>query len=310
MPFSHHSHSGQFCGHAENTLEEVVQTAISKQMDLYALTEHMPREEEDLYPEEITSSHTAATLAKQFDDYFHEAQRLQKAYAPAIKLLIGMEVDWIRPTSLEVIQGLLSKYPCDLFIGSVHHVHNTPIDYDRKMYIEARERSGGTDEKLAEDYFDLQYEMLKALEPPVVGHFDLIRLLSDDPEASFVQWTGVWQKILRNLDFIIDYGGLVELNSAGLRKGMSEPYPKAEICKKFFARGGAFTLSDDSHGIKQVGTNYGRCLSFAEKTGITSVHFLEKGAATKDSRFPGISTNAVSLIELKKHPSFSYLEGF
>lgn len=142
-----------------------------------------------------------------------------------------MEVDWIRPTSLEVIQGLLSKYPCDLFIGSVHHVHNTPIDYDRKMYIEARERSGGTDEKLAEDYFDLQYEMLKALEPPVVGHFDLIRLLSDDPEASFAQWTGVWQKILRNLDFIIDYGGLVELNSAGLRKGMSEPYPKAEICK-------------------------------------------------------------------------------
>ncbi len=55
MPFSHHSHSGQFCGHAENTLEEVVQTAVSKQMYLYALTEHMPREDEDLYPEEVTA---------------------------------------------------------------------------------------------------------------------------------------------------------------------------------------------------------------------------------------------------------------
>lgn len=53
MPFSHHSHSGQFCLHAENTLEEVVQTAVSKQMDLYALTEHMPRDNEDLYPEEV-----------------------------------------------------------------------------------------------------------------------------------------------------------------------------------------------------------------------------------------------------------------
>ncbi len=60
MPFSHHSHSGQFCGHAENTLEEVVQTAISKQMDLYALTEHMPREEEDLYPEEVAVSFALA----------------------------------------------------------------------------------------------------------------------------------------------------------------------------------------------------------------------------------------------------------
>ena len=53
MPFSHHSHSGQFCGHAENTLEEVIQSAISRKMDLYAMTEHMPRDDEDLYPEEV-----------------------------------------------------------------------------------------------------------------------------------------------------------------------------------------------------------------------------------------------------------------
>ena len=53
MVFSHHSHSGQFCGHAENTLEEVVQCAIEKKMEVFAMTEHMPREEEDFYPEEV-----------------------------------------------------------------------------------------------------------------------------------------------------------------------------------------------------------------------------------------------------------------
>ena len=73
--------------------------------------------------------------------------------------------------------------------------------------------------------------------------------------------------------------------------------------QEFLAKGGAFTLSDDSHGIKQVGTNYSRCLSFAEKAGISSIAFLEKGAATKDSRFPGISTKTVSLVGLEKHPS-------
>ena len=56
MPFSHHAHSGQFCGHGENTLEEVVQTAIGKKMQVFALTEHMPREERDLYPEEVLPS--------------------------------------------------------------------------------------------------------------------------------------------------------------------------------------------------------------------------------------------------------------
>lgn len=54
MPFSHHSHSGQFCGHATNTLEEVVQKAIALKMQVFALTEHMPRDQdEDLYPEEV-----------------------------------------------------------------------------------------------------------------------------------------------------------------------------------------------------------------------------------------------------------------
>lgn len=54
MAFSLHSHSGQFCGHAQNDLEEMVQRAIELQMPLYSLTEHMPRTHDgDLYPEEV-----------------------------------------------------------------------------------------------------------------------------------------------------------------------------------------------------------------------------------------------------------------
>lgn len=110
-------------------------------------------------------------------------------------------------------------------------MHTVPIDYDHEMYARAREIAGGSDERLFEDYFDAQLDMLRALKPPVVGHFDLIRLKSDDPERSFKTWPGVWSRILRNLDFVVEYGGLVEVNGAALRKGMSEPYPKAEICE-------------------------------------------------------------------------------
>lgn len=55
MPFSHHSHSGQFCLHAKDTLEEMVEAAIAKGMIVFSLTEHMPRDcNEDLYPEEVS----------------------------------------------------------------------------------------------------------------------------------------------------------------------------------------------------------------------------------------------------------------
>lgn len=230
MPFSHHSHSGQFCNHATNSLEQVVQQAIKMGMSTFAMTEHIPRGDEDLYPGEETHEHYIAGLEKTFDDYYQEAIRLRTKYGSRIKLLIGFETEWIRPESLGIVEGLLQKYRFDLFIGSVHHVHTIPIDYDDATYRASREKSGGTDEKLAEDFFDAQYEMLKALKPPVIGHFDLIRLKSDDNTSKWTGMSAVWSKILRNLEFISSYGGILEINTSGLRKGMDEPYPKAEIC--------------------------------------------------------------------------------
>lgn len=163
--------------------------------------------------------------------YFKEAVRLREKYASSINIVIGFEGEWIRDSSLTLIQNSMDKFPFEFFIGSLHHVHTVPIDYDHAFYQRARDIAGGSDEKLFEDYFDSQFDMLKALKPIVVGHFDLIRLKSDEPDRKLSQWPGVWEKVLRNLDWIAGYGGILELNSAGLRKGLKEPYPGEEICK-------------------------------------------------------------------------------
>lgn len=167
--------------------------------------------------------------------YFMTAIQLRKKYASQIKILVGFESEWIRSdTSLRLIHDSLSRHPFEFFIGSVHHLHGIPIDWSRKLYSKAREVSGGTDERIFEDYFDVQFEMLQNLKPMIVGHFDLIRLHSDNPNASdggFRRWTGVWQRVARNLRYISSYGGLLELNSAALRKGLEMPYPAAEVCQ-------------------------------------------------------------------------------
>jgi histidinol-phosphatase (PHP family) len=128
----------------------------------------------------------------------------------------------------------LTLPPCvDYFIGSVHHVHSIPIDYNATLFRSAVAASrNGSEESLYEDYYDLQHAMLTALKPPVVGHFDLIRLLSSDPHRDVMaQWKGVWDRIVRNLKCARDMDAWLECNSAALRKGLAEPYPGRQIAQ-------------------------------------------------------------------------------
>jgi histidinol-phosphatase (PHP family) len=175
--------------------------------------------------------HGAEDFAQITANFYLEAKRLKALYKRKIDLLIGFESEWIRPSSLKIIQDIQSSYDWDLFIGSIHHVHTIPIDFDRQMYEQAREKAGGTDLKLFEDYFDAQYEMLKAINPPIVGHFDLIRLLSDSRDIEMCSHATLWQKVHRNLDYVASYEGILEINTSGWRKGLKEPYPSATICK-------------------------------------------------------------------------------
>lgn len=90
---------------------------------------------------------------------------------------------------------------------------------------------GAREAMMYERYYDQQYEMLVALRPRVVGHFDLIRLMSSDPDRDVRAWPGVWERIERNLAFVASYGGWLECNSSALRKGLSEPYPCRPIAE-------------------------------------------------------------------------------
>ena len=68
--------------------------------------------------------------------------------------------------------------------------------------------------------------------------------------------------------------------------------------KAFLDRGGQFTLSDDSHGIDQIGFGYDQVLSFAQQVGISTLTMFEKGGATKDARFHRIATKEIGIQEV------------
>ncbi|KAF3927375.1 Histidinol-phosphatase [Orbilia brochopaga] len=290
MPFSHHSHSGQFCAHAKDTLEACVQQAIAKNLRVFCLTEHMPRaDSRDLYPEERDLNYTPQDLADRFAEYYRAAVSLREKYRHRITLLIGFEVDWIRPSMVQEIKSLREKYAFDIFVGSVHHVEEVPIDFSTELYkdaiatIEKNDRlarqSGSSlpdrfpevkltdstgETRMFEAYFDTQYSMLTALKPPVIGHFDLVRLKCENHAVDLTAIPSVYERLLRNIKFIASYGGMVEINSAALRKGWAYPYPGPDVLDVM-----------KREGVKFVAYKYGRCLQYLHQHGIEEVWYYE-----------------------------------
>lgn len=195
------------------------------------------------------------------------------------------------------MKELASNPLVDYYIGSVHHVHGIPIDYDAVFYRKAREVAGGSDERLFEDYFDAQFEMLNALKPRVVGHLDVIRLQSDEPNRDLREMKVVWEKVVRNLKVIVEQEGLVEINTSALRKGLKEPYPMRSVCEEFLSMGGMLTLSDDSHGIVHVGTNYEKAIEYLESLEVKELYTLDGKGRDLMSQ---VSVRSVTLANVKE----------
>jgi len=273
--WSHHSHSGQYCNHAQDSLEDIVLEAIRMGFTKFALTEHMHRQNEaDLYPDELEKGIALDSLERLFAAYFIHARDIKSKYKHKIEIFVGFEIEYIRLESLDFIKSIIETFCPDFIVGSIHHVGGIPIDYNQELWTKAMQKAGGSEEMLYAQYFDEQFSILQELRPAVVGHFDLIRLFAPDSKVDFQQWPVVWQKITRNISFISDYEGLVEINSSSLRKGWDEPYPRRDIAQLVISCRGRFTLSDDCHSIAHVGLNYHKVKDYVQSLGISELYCL------------------------------------
>ena len=63
--------------------------------------------------------------------------------------------------------------------------------------------------------------------------------------------------------------------------------------------GGKLTLSDDSHGIDQVGTNYGRTVEYLESLGVEEVWGLEVQEVERSGKMK-VSVRSVGVEDIKR----------
>ena len=261
----HGGHSGQFCHHASDSLESVVRAYIDQGFTWVGITEHMaPLSDAWRYPDEQADNLGADFLLQRFRDYFAECRALAQKYRDRIEILTAFETETYAGYEAQV-NRLVEELRPDYLVGSVHHVAGHCIDYDAEHFNRAAEAAGGL-AKLYCAYFDAQYEMLCALEPSVVGHFDLIRKFDAD-YLQTLQDAAVWQRVERNLDCIAEKNLILDFNLRGFDKA-TEQYPSMPVLRAAIDRGIAIVPGDDSHGVKSVGRNYVRGVSILLDLGV------------------------------------------
>lgn len=261
----HGGHSGQFCVHAKDQLEDIIKRYIELGFAKIGITEHAPPvNDQFLYPDEKQLNLTAFDLNKKFEEYFKHLKTLKKKYSSKIKIYAGMETETYTGY-IDHIKNLISKFQPDFIVGSVHHVNDISFDYSKENYDQIISMCGSF-EAMYEKYFDLQYEMIKTLKPFIIGHFDLIRVYDKDYKNR-VLLPKIHKKIMRNLELIKSLNLVMEFNVRFPTKEEKETYITASILKNVKKMGIPVVPGDDSHGVDEAGLNVDKAITILRQRG-------------------------------------------
>lgn len=264
----HGGHSGQFCSHAGDLLEDIIIKYIDLGFTRVGITEHIPPAHEDfVYPDEKKLGLTVDDLQKRFKAYFQTLRTLQKKYASQIRIFAGMETETYTGYAAHV-KNLIHGFTPDYIVGSVHHVNDVCFDYSREDYDRAVSLCGSP-EALYERYFDLQQDMILTLKPFLVGHFDMVRIFDPDYEKRLLT-PSIREKILRNLKLIKSLNLVLDFNLRPLKRGEKEPYITASIRKTAKDMGIPLVPGDDSHGVAEVGGHVEKAINILTAEGFST----------------------------------------
>ncbi len=264
MHIDYHTHHER-CGHAVGKLEEYVQRGIELGLQQLGLSDHLPLihvNPDSYYPE------MAMPLAE-LPRYVEECLTLKERYRGIIDLRVGLEADYIEGYE-EQIRELLSPYPWDYLIGSVHFLGEWDITDHRQ--------TGGWEGKDVMEVYRRYYDAVRksALSGlyDIIGHMDVIKRFGYGPQTP-EEKAEARELELSALKAIASSGIAMELNASGLSKPCAEMFPAEHVLQQAFTLGIPLTLGSDAHDPAKLGDGLQEARSLLWHTGFREVAVFE-----------------------------------
>jgi len=220
----------------KNTPEEMVQEAIRKGLETVGISDH-------------GSGDPVGMTLKASKDYKAEISRLKEKYAGQIRVLCGLERDFLTDD--------FTLY--DYTIGSVHWLpmpdgHRISIDWTPEKLREGAENYFGGDlYALAEAFYAAEARVVEVTQCDIIGHFDLMtKFIEQDPafDLHHPRYTAAWRQAA---DVLLRTGKPFEVNTGAMSRGYrTSPYPSMEIQAYLRDHGGQLLLSSDAHSKENI----------------------------------------------------------
>lgn len=245
---NYHSHT-EFCD-GRASMAEIASSAFAAGFEEWGSSPHSP----------ICCESSANMKADDVDAYIEEAGRLKKEYEGRMKVLTGMEVDYVS-NDFGPHSAYFKNLPLDYRIGSVHFVRNQkgkPVDVDGPADNFLGYLTSEFDDDLryvVDTYFAMELEMIELGGFDILGHLDKIgdNGSASDPELEGYPWYAEYvEKVISKA---VDKGLLIEINTKKYATG-NRFFPAERwwpLLKKYNAK---LVLSTDAHYTDKVTAGY------------------------------------------------------
>ena len=242
MTIDLHNHTPR-CNHAEGSLDEFIQSALERGIEIFGFADHAPMDFDEKYRMGFD----------EMQEYESEVRDAAKRHRGRIEILLGYEVDWLPEHMDERVLGAKVDY----LIGSVHFLSGW--GFDNPEFLD-RWHEQDVDE-VWQKYFGEIAAMAQSSLFDIVGHLDLIKLFGYRPSRDIRQFAE------GALDAIAASDMVLELNAAGWRKPVAEAYPSLDLLRMAHDRKIPITFSSDAHRPDQVGYRMRELHDLARRAG-------------------------------------------